>query len=169
MDVVIKSGKYKIIYIDESGFDMNMDKEYGWQLLGKRLKAYKSGKRGKRVSVIGGRDESNNLIAPFTIEGYTNKEVFKFWIKEILLPSLENSKSCIVMDNASFHKGSDIEEMIEKGGHMLQYLPPYSPDLNPIEKKWAQIKTLYRKWTYFYNDKMELLDMLLREEKLSNV
>lgn len=58
-----------------------------------------------------------------------------------LLPKL-SAQSIIVMDNAAFHKTSDIKSIIEKAGHRLEYLPPYSPDLNPIEKKWAQAKAI---------------------------
>ena len=69
----------------------------------------------------------------------------------------------IILDNASFHKGEDIELLIEKSGNKIKYLPPYSPDLNPIEKKWAQIKRLYRKMTYKFENKMELINLLLNK------
>jgi transposase len=61
----------------------------------------------------------------------------------LLLPALP-SNCVIVMDNASFHKRQDIQNAINNAGHILEYLPPYSPDLNPIEKKWAQAKAIRR-------------------------
>ncbi len=64
-------------------------------------------------------------------------------VDKILLPSLQE-KSVIVMDNAAFHKGKDMQQIIQDAGHILLYLPPYSPDLNPIEKKWAQAKQIRR-------------------------
>jgi len=64
-----------------------------------------------------------------------------------LLPKLPEN-SVIVMDNAAFHKRSDTQEAIQNAGHNLEYLPPYSPDLNPIEKKWAQIKAVRRAKRY---------------------
>lgn len=139
-----------------------MIKEYGWQCIGERLAASKPGSRGKRVSVLGARTkECSDLIAPFYFECYTNKEVFKTWLEKVLLPNISEGKKCIIMDNASFHKGDYIEEIIEDKGHKILYLPAYSPDLNPIEKKWAQIKRLFRKYSYFFEDKRKLLDLLL--------
>ncbi len=67
----------------------------------------------------------------------------------------------IILDNAKFHKGNDIVELVEAKGGKLKYLPAYSPDLNPIEKKWAQVKKLYRKLSYRFENKIQLLDWLL--------
>lgn len=70
-----------------------------------------------------------------------NADVFSTWVTKDLLPKL--STSCvIVMDNAAFHKRLDIQKAIEDAGHILEFLPPYSPDLNPIEHKWAQAKAI---------------------------
>ncbi|MDO9213042.1 MAG: transposase, partial [Methylococcales bacterium] len=65
------------------------------------------------------------------------------WVVQCLLPVLP-SNSVVVIDNASFHKRQDIQEAITQAGHILEYLPPYYPDLNPIEKKWAQAKAIRR-------------------------
>lgn len=72
-----------------------------------------------------------------------NADIFHSWVVEGLLPCLPQH-SVIVMDNATFHKRQDIQDDIEQAGHILEYLPPYSPDLNPIEHKWAQAKALRR-------------------------
>ena len=77
------------------------------------------------------------------ISGSVNTAVFTSWVEQVLLPNLPE-ESVIVMDNASFHKGKDMQKMLEDSGHTLLYLPPYSPDLNPIEKKWAQAKHIRR-------------------------
>ena len=69
---------------------------------------------------------------------------FNAWIIHDLIPKLA-PKSVVIMDNASFHKGSAMQQAIIKADHTLLYLPPYSPDLNPIEKKWAQTKAIRRK------------------------
>ena len=71
-------------------------------------------------------------------------DMFNLWLKHDLVPKLPPS-SVLVMDNATFHKRSDTKEMVVSAGHTLQYLPPYSPDLNPIEHKWAQAKAIRRK------------------------
>jgi transposase len=75
------------------------------------------------------------------ISGSVNTEVFTSWVEQILLPNLPK-ESVVVMDNASFHKGKEMQKMLEDSGHTLLYLPPYSPDLNPIEKKWAHAKQI---------------------------
>ena len=71
-------------------------------------------------------------------------DVFTGWARQDLLPKLPPA-SIIVMDNATFHKRLDTQEAIVHAGHTLEYLPPYSPDLNPIEHKWAQAKSIRRK------------------------
>lgn len=68
-----------------------------------------------------------------------NTAVFNAWVEQDLLPKLP-AKSVVIMDNATFHKGKEMQKALDKAGHTLLYLPPYSPDLNPIEKKWAQAK-----------------------------
>jgi len=77
-------------------------------------------------------------------EANINSDVFYAWITKDLLPKLSVS-SVIVMDNAPFHKRADIIKDIEEAGHILELLPAYSPDLNPIEKKWAQAKAIRRR------------------------
>ena len=73
-----------------------------------------------------------------------NSDVFYAWLTQDLLPKVKRG-SVIVMDNATFHKRNDMIEAIKKSGCTLEFLPPYSPDLNPIEKKWAQAKSIRRK------------------------
>ena len=76
---------------------------------------------------------------------YIDFDVFCAWLKKDLLPKVLPG-SVIVLDNASFHKREDMKEAIQKAKCILEYLPPYSPDLNPIEKKWAQAKTKRRQY-----------------------
>ena len=140
-----------------------MIKEYGYELTFKRLLADRSGQRGERISVLSALDHNNNLIAPMIFEGYTTKEVFKAYLQKMLLPAIKNKNMTIILDNAPFHKGEDVKELVKGSGNNIKYLPPYSPDLNPIEKKWSQIKKLYRKMTHKFEDKMELINLLLNK------
>ena len=71
--------------------------------------------------------------------------MFHAWIEQDLLPKI-NKSSVIIMNNASFHKHDDTKKLIAKHGHILEYLLPYSPDLNPIEHKWAQAKSIRKKF-----------------------
>jgi len=73
-----------------------------------------------------------------------NTPVFNAWVIQDLLPKLPQ-KSVVVMNNAPFHKSADMVKALVSAGHTLLYLSPYSPDLNPIEKKWTQVKTIRRK------------------------
>jgi transposase len=76
--------------------------------------------------------------------GTCNTKVFNQWLEHMLLPGLMTG-SVIVLDNATFHKSKQTRQLVEQAGCQLLYLPPYSPDLNPIEKLWANLKRLWRK------------------------
>ena len=76
------------------------------------------------------------LLAPFTIEGACNRVVFETWLETCLIPVLKPGQK-LVIDNATFHKGGHIEELVKGAGCEIWYLPPYSPDLNKIERCWS--------------------------------
>ena len=82
-------------------------------------------------------------MAPYVFNGYTDSTRFNQWLEECLLPILRTGWT-IILDNASFHKGARTRELIEKSEYNLLYLPPYSPDLNPIENQWAVLKNHYK-------------------------
>ncbi|WP_353888768.1 transposase [uncultured Psychrobacter sp.] len=85
------------------------------------------------------------LFALDYFEQNINGNIFYDWCKFTLIPSLK-TKCMIVMDNARFHKSKRIQKLLNRHGHRILLLPPYSPDLNPIEKKWAEVKTLRQGW-----------------------
>lgn len=86
----------------------------------------------------------DGLHAPFVIEGPVDAEVFSAYVQQLLVPTLRPG-DIVVMDNLSPHKAAGIREAIEATGAQLWYLPPYSPDLNPIEQLWSKIKEHLRK------------------------
>ena len=151
------------MYLDESGFDMNMVRERGWSKRGIKLQGERSGNRkGKRITVIGAiNGRKGKLLAPIYFEGSTDTVVFNSWIKDYLLPRITGQKKCIIMDNASFHKGEETRRLIEEEGHILLYLPPYSPDLNPIEQKWFHIKNKVKSTKDNFKDLFDCLDYVL--------
>lgn len=79
------------------------------------------------------------LIAPWMFEGYTDADVFNTWVEKVLLPELPPGYT-VILDNARFHQSAKTVELIESAGCKILFLPPYSPDLNPIEEWWAILK-----------------------------
>lgn len=82
-------------------------------------------------------------VATMTIEAATDGEIFLAYLEQVLVPQLQ-AGDVVVMDNLSAHKVRGVRHLIEKAGAELRYLPPYSPDFNPIEKCWSQVKQLLR-------------------------
>lgn len=85
-----------------------------------------------------------NILAPMTFEGYCDTGLVEAWVKQSLVLELKPGQ-VVVIDNASFHKSVTIRELIEQAGCKLLFLPPYSPELNKIEKFWARLKHYLRK------------------------
>lgn len=131
-----------MVYMDESGMDHRDNYGYGYCEEGERYHDLKTGQRKGRVNMIAALNQ-NQLFATFTLEGACNREVFELWLETCLIPELKPGQ-VIIMDNASFHKGGRIEELIQAAGCELLYLPPYSPDLNKIEKSWSWLKSRIR-------------------------
>jgi transposase len=132
-----------IVYVDESGMDNREDYSYGWNERGQRFHALKSGRRQGRVNMIAAQC-IGQLMAPFTVEGSCNRSVFEIWLETCLIPVLKPGQ-VVVMDNATFHKGGRIEQLIQQAGCQLLYLPAYSPDFNRIERCWSWLKSRIRK------------------------
>lgn len=141
--------------------DNREDYGYGWNLKGKRFYDLKSGKRSLRVSIVSGLCQGK-LIAPLTFEGSCNRTVFEKWLEEQLLTKLEAGK-VLILDNATFHKGERIRELVELAGCRLLYLPPYSPDLNKIEHCWFSIKNRVRKSKGSIDDFRERVDLAVKQ------
>lgn len=93
----------------------------------------------KMLTILGAMDH-NGMLAAMTIEAATDREVFLGYLEEVLCPKLRPGH-VVVMDNLSAHKVDGVRQRIEACGASLLYLPPYSPDLNPIEKAWSKLKT----------------------------
>jgi transposase len=127
---------------------------------GQRFHALKSGSRKGRVNMIATLC-NQKLSASFTIEGYCNRTVFEMWLETCLVPTLITGQ-VIVMDNATFHKGGRIQELIQSVGCRLLYLPPYSPDLNKIEQCWSWLKSRIRKPKNQFDSLTDAIESVLR-------
>ena len=121
-----------------------MPRTHGYSPIGKRCYGIKDWHSRGRVNVIGALLGAT-LLTVSLFSNNVNSTVFKSWTVQDLIPKLPNN-SVIVMDNATFHKRRDIKDAIENAGHSLVFQPAYSPDLNPIEHKWAEAKAIRRKY-----------------------
>ena len=134
-----------------------MPRIHGYTPVGERCSGIHDRRAGGRTNAVGAIS-GKDLLTVTLFDGAVNSDVFYAWIRQDLLPKLPEN-SVIIMDNASFHKRSDIQEAVTSAGHLIEYLPVYSPDLNPIEHKWAQAKALRRK-------RRCSVDELFRDHKL---
>jgi transposase len=114
----------------------------GWALRGERCHGVKSAERTTRYNIIAALNQ-NLLFAPFIFEGYSNSETYQTYLIKVLIPALRPGM-VLVIDNASFHKTRRIVKLIEEAECSIIFLPPYSPDLNPIEHRWSPLKTAIR-------------------------
>ena len=127
-----------LIYIDESGIELTICRDRGWGKKNEKLVGKKSGKYYERTNIIAGYVNKKS-IAPMVFNGSCNTELFENWVEQFLITELKVGQT-VIIDNASFHKSQKTRELIESVGCKLIFLPPYSPDLNPIEKFWANMK-----------------------------
>lgn len=132
-----------VFYLDECGVDHRLYREHGRAPKGERIYEAVAGKRRERTSVISA-SQQGKFVAPFVFQGCCNTEVVDAYFEQVLLPELPPG-SVIVLDNARFHQSPTTQKLVAAAGCQLLFLPPYSPDLNPIEHLWAAFKTRLRK------------------------
>ena len=139
---VQKLAAASVYYLDECGVDHRLYRTHGRAPRSERLYQAVPGRRRGRTSVIavchGGR-----LVAPLTFAGTCNTEVVDAYFEHVLLPVLP-AGSVVVLDNARFHQSPTTAQLVAAAGCELMFLPPYSPDLNPIEHLWAALKARLR-------------------------
>ena len=139
---IYKSKNRPVIYIDESGFAHDMPRTHGYAPAGKRCFGTRDWHAKGRTNAIGAL-LGKTLLTIGLFCSNVNADIFTAWVEQDLIPKLPPN-AVLVMDNATFHKTSDTLKAIENAGHSALFLPPYSPDLNPIEQKWAQAKAIRR-------------------------
>jgi len=127
-----------LIFLDESGITTEMTRRWGRTVGGGRLHDAVPAGHWRTLTLLGAVSASG-WVATMTIEAATDGDVFLAYVEQVLCPQLRPSH-CVVMDNLAAHKVAGVRELIEATGARLLYLPPYSPDFNPIEKCWAQLK-----------------------------
>jgi transposase len=130
----------RLIYLDESGVSTQMTRRSGRVHGSARLREAVPAGDWKTLIVLGALS-SRGIVAAMTVEAATDREVFLTYLDEVLCPKLKPG-DVVVMDNLSTHKMEEVRQRIEAAKAELLYLPPYSPDLNPIEKAWSKLKQL---------------------------
>jgi transposase len=133
----------RLVFVDEMGTNVSLSPLYAWSRRGER--AFGSAPRnwGKNVTLLSSIT-AEGLGPCLAVEGATTREVFEAYLERALAPSLRPGQ-VVVMDNLSAHKGGRVREIVEGAGCELVYLPPYSPDLNPIEEAFSKVKGLMRR------------------------
>lgn len=132
------------MFVDEMGTNTSLSPLYGWSKVGERLRAEAPRNWGKNVTLISSMSLAGGMGPSLAVEGPTTREVFELYVEKILAPRL-CAGGVVVMDNLSSHKGGRVRELIEARGCELLFLPPYSPDLNPIEEAFSKVKSILRK------------------------
>ena len=133
----------RLIFVDETWAKTNMTRLRGWSTRGQRLVAKVPFGHWKTMTFIAGL-RCDGLCAPLVFDGPINGQSFLAWIEQCLVPTLRHG-DIVVLDNLGSHKNMAVRQAIRAVGARLVFLPPYSPDLNPIEQAFAKLKTLLRK------------------------
>jgi transposase len=153
----------KLIFIDETWARTNMTRLRGRAPQGERLIAKVPHGHWKTTTLIAALGQ-HGMSCSTTVDGAINRDVFEAFVEQVLLPTLSPG-DIVVMDNLSSHKGVRVRQLIESVGATLVFLPPYSPDLNPIELAFAKLKQLLRSAEHrtiaaLWNDIQRLLDLI---------
>ena len=133
----------RLVFIDESSVNTGMTRHYGRGLGGERVVDHTPDVRSERTTILSSVRASGELV-PCVFEGSLNGKIFKKYVSEFLVPTLKEG-DIVIMDNLSSHKVKGVIEPITAVGAKVVYMPPYSPDLNPIEMMWSKIKAYLRK------------------------
>ena len=131
-----------LVFVDESGATTNMTRGYGRAPRGERVQEATPAGHWRTLTLLGAMSCSG-LIATMTIPEPTDGDIFLAYVEQVLCPRLQPGQ-VVIMDNLAAHKVAGVQELIASAGATLVYLPPYSPDLNPIEQCWAKIKEILR-------------------------
>ena len=143
MTVSERSDPQRLIFVDEMGANTSLSPLRAWSRRGQRAHCSVPRNRGKNTTLLSSMSVEG-MGPSLAVEGATDREVFEAYVEEVLAPSLR-SRQIVVMDNLTAHKGERVRELVEGRGCELLYLPPYSPDLNPIEEAFSKIKGILRK------------------------
>ncbi len=133
----------RLVFLDETWIKTNMAPLRGWAPRGRRLKAFVPFGHWKTLTFVAAL-RHDGIVAPFVLDGPINGVAFQRYVAELLAPALSPG-DVVILDNLGSHKGKAVRDAIRAVGARLVFLPPYSPDLNPIEQLFAKLKHFMRK------------------------
>ncbi|WP_245282881.1 IS630 family transposase [Neorhizobium galegae] len=133
----------RLVFIDETSTNTKLTKRSGWSARGQRYRTHSPFGSWKSQTFIAGL-RSHGMVAPWIVDRPMNARIFEAWIETQLAPN-RSPGDVVILDNVAFHKSERAEELVRAKGAWLLFLPPYSPDLNPIEMAFSKLKTLLRK------------------------
>jgi len=134
---------HRLVFIDETSTNTKLTKRTGWSPVGERLKTHVPFGHWQTQTFIAAL-RCHSLTAPWIIDAPMNRRIFEAYVETQLAPTLSKG-DVVIMDNLSSHKSPRAEEIVKDQGAWILFLPPYSPDLNPIEMAFSKIKALLRK------------------------
>jgi transposase len=133
-----------LVFLDESGIDTRLTRAYGRAPRGRRAVGKVPWGRWERLTVIGAL-ALDGVVAAMSIAAATSKAVFLAFIEQVLVPALqERPDTIVILDNLPAHKAAAVRAALDRVGLSHRFLPPYSPDLNPIEQAWSKLKASLR-------------------------
>jgi transposase len=131
------------VFLDETSTNTKLTKRTGWAPCGERYRTQAPFGAWQTQTFIAGLRQ-RGLVAPWLVDAPMNKQIFEIYVETQLVPTLA-PRDVVILDNVAFHKGATVEALIRERGAWLLFLPPYSPDLNPIEMAFSKLKSLLRK------------------------
>jgi transposase len=133
----------RLVFVDECSSNTSLAPLYGWARKGERAPQKTPRNWGKNITLLSSMSKEQGMGASLVVEGSTNGTVFQTYLEDVLCPTLKRGQ-VVVMDNLSAHKAERVRDLIEGEGCELIYLPPYSPDFNPIEQAFSKLKSYLR-------------------------
>ena len=144
----------RLIFLDECGTNTKMARRYGRSQRGQRCRAPIPHGHWKSTTLVAGLS-LKGIVAPTIIDGAMDGKMFRAYVEQVLVPELKPG-DIVVLDNLPAHKVSGIGQLLQKAGATLRFLPPYSPDFNPIENAISQIKSILKKIAARTKDAIDL-------------
>jgi transposase len=131
----------RLVFVDESGVNLSQTRAQAWGVRGERVTDHIPGRRETYSVVAALRAEG--VVAPMVLPGAMNTDSMLAWVQQVLAPSLRPG-DIVVWDNVGFHNAPEVLDAVKQRGARVEFLPPYSPELNPIEEAWSKVKSILR-------------------------